>query len=278
MTDQPIEALAAEMKGKSLGEKLYRAVYPGDLWNLTTEETRTMCEKAAIVFAASLSHDETATAVIAAQAEEIERRADDMRRALAENVRLTEEVSTLSARLVEREQEIERLRSEHKAMRSTLSFIDDLPVMEINPSNYDHEIVCELSSNAVQAALAAHHTLADLSPSIRLDAEDSAAFVAALVNPAEPNDRLKLAAAEARLVESEAREGALREAATDAAADLKIEARANEMSANIMRDPARTGGWTGAENTAKAFDRQGLKAAGIRAKLLAALTTQGRGE
>lgn len=52
---------------------------------------------------------------------------------------------------------------------------------------------------------------------------------------------------------------------------LKIEARANEMSANIMRDPVRTGGWSGAENTARAFDRHGLKAAGIRATLLSAL-------
>ncbi|GEM_PF-3654627 len=68
--------------------------------------------------------------------------------------------------------------------------------------------------------------------------------------------------------------GALVEAVQEACDALKIEARANEMSANIMRDPARTGRWPGAERTASAFDRHGLKAAGIRAKLLAALAAQ----
>lgn len=33
------------------------------------------------------------------------------------------------------------------------------------------------------------------------------------------------------------------------------EFRASELSAQIMRDPLRTGHWAGAENTAKAFDR-----------------------
>lgn len=46
--------------------------------------------------------------------------------------------------------------------------------------------------------------------------------------------------------------------ATNAAALVEAltgEARAAEMSANIMRDARRTGGWAGADNTAKAFDR-----------------------
>lgn len=45
-------------------------------------------------------------------------------------------------------------------LMETLRFIDGLEVMEINPSNYDHEIVCELNSNAVQAALAARAAIA----------------------------------------------------------------------------------------------------------------------
>lgn len=37
--------------------------------------------------------------------------------------------------------------------------------------------------------------------------------------------------------------------------------RTAEMSAGIMRDPRRTGGWMGAENTARAFDRIAERAA-----------------
>lgn len=48
----------------------------------------------------------------------------------------------------------------HKAMLEALKAIDALAVMEINPSNYDHEIVCELNSNAVQAALIARAAIA----------------------------------------------------------------------------------------------------------------------
>lgn len=47
-----------------------------------------------------------------------------------------------------------------KALREALEAIDSLEVMEINPSNYDHEIVCELNSNAVQASLIARAALA----------------------------------------------------------------------------------------------------------------------
>lgn len=45
-------------------------------------------------------------------------------------------------------------------------------------------------------------------------------------------------------------EGALK----DAADALRWVYRGCEMSAGIMRDPARTGGWAGAEKTADAFD------------------------
>ncbi|PIB96499.1 hypothetical protein CSW60_18500 [Caulobacter sp. X] len=62
------------------------------------------------------------------------------------------------------------------------------------------------------------------------------------------------------------------EAMREAADELKIAARQNELSANIMRDPARTGGWVGAERTAAAFDRHGLKVAAIRAKLMRAMS------
>ena len=46
--------------------------------------------------------------------------------------------------------------------------------------------------------------------------------------------------------------------------------RALEMSAAIMRDPKRTGGWEGAERTARAFERQAETAK----SLYAALTTE----
>lgn len=36
---------------------------------------------------------------------------------------------------------------------------------------------------------------------------------------------------------------------------IRLEKRVCEMSANIMRDAKRTGGWEGAERTANAFDR-----------------------
>ena len=65
------------------------------------------------------------------------------------------------------------------------------------------------------------------------------------------------------------RDAALK-AITDACDELRVAARQNEMSANIMRDPQRTGNWRGSERTAAAFDRHGLKAAGIRAKLIRA--------
>lgn len=73
---------------------------------------------------------------------------------------------------------------------------------------------------------------------------------------------------------AEQRERRLREVVAGCCDALKIEARANEMSANLMRDPARTGGWRGAENVARSYDRHGLKVAGIRATLLAALSEE----
>lgn len=79
----------------------------------------------------------------------------------------------------------------------------------------------------------------------------------------------------ARAEAAEQRERRLREVVAGCCDALKIEARANEMSANLMRDPARTGGWRGAENVARSYDRHGLKVAGIRATLLAALSEEG---
>jgi hypothetical protein len=45
--------------------------------------------------------------------------------------------------------------------------------------------------------------------------------------------------------------------------------RTAEMSANIMRDTKRTGGWEGAEKTASAFDRLAKDAEALRAALAA---------
>jgi Xaa-Pro aminopeptidase len=50
---------------------------------------------------------------------------------------------------------------------------------------------------------------------------------------------------------------------------VRQEYRAAEMSAAIMRDPQRTGGWIGAERTAQAFDR-------IARKLKSALAAEGQ--
>ena len=55
-----------------------------------------------------------------------------------------------------------RLLASERGMREALEAIDALEVMEINPSNYDHELVCELSSNASQAACIAREALAAL--------------------------------------------------------------------------------------------------------------------
>lgn len=48
--------------------------------------------------------------------------------------------------------------------------------------------------------------------------------------------------------------------------------RALEMSAGIMRDPRRTGGWEGSERTASAFERQGFAAKELHDALPALLS------
>lgn len=50
----------------------------------------------------------------------------------------------------------------------------------------------------------------------------------------------------------------------DFAEELRCLARTAEMSANIMRDPRRTGGWEGSERVANAFDRMALKLNALR--------------
>jgi len=52
------------------------------------------------------------------------------------------------------------LKERVEELEAALAAIDALEVMEINPSNYDHELVCELSSNAAQAACIARDALA----------------------------------------------------------------------------------------------------------------------
>ncbi len=49
--------------------------------------------------------------------------------------------------------------------------------------------------------------------------------------------------------------------------------RALEMSAGIMRDPRRTGGWEGAERTASAFERQAMAAKSLHDSLAALAST-----
>lgn len=60
--------MSEDLNTKSLGEKLYEAltstIGDGISWSALTVEEITLYEKAALTFAASLSHDETANAVI----------------------------------------------------------------------------------------------------------------------------------------------------------------------------------------------------------------------
>lgn len=53
------------------------------------------------------------------------------------------------------------------------------------------------------------------------------------------------------------------------AENLRRIVRTCEMSAGIMRDPARTGGWAGSEKTADQFDRIAERAGDSLALLLA---------
>lgn len=49
--------------------------------------------------------------------------------------------------------------------------------------------------------------------------------------------------------------------------------RTLEMSAGIMRDPGRTGGWEGSERTASAFERQAIAAKSLHTRLAALAST-----
>jgi len=69
----------------------------------------------------------------------------------------------------------------------------------------------------------------------------------------------------------EAEVEALRGALGKVIEELHFMARVSEMSAGIMRDPHRTGKWAGAEKTANAFDRIGLRAARAKASARTAL-------
>ncbi len=51
------------------------------------------------------------------------------------------------------------LTAERDRLREALQAIDAIEPMEINPSNYSHDDVCELNANAVQAALIARAAL-----------------------------------------------------------------------------------------------------------------------
>lgn len=71
--DRAREERADAIAGKSLGEKLCEASGPfSQCWKALTDASRAEYERVALTFATSLSHDETASAVIADQAETIE--------------------------------------------------------------------------------------------------------------------------------------------------------------------------------------------------------------
>lgn len=73
MTTPEIEE-REKVEAKSLGEKLHEACCPVvSVWARLPADTRSVYEANALRFAASLTHDETVLAVIAAQAEEIAR-------------------------------------------------------------------------------------------------------------------------------------------------------------------------------------------------------------
>lgn len=71
--------------------------------------------------------------------------------------------------------------------------------------------------------------------------------------------------------DAQARIAALEGALTAAADQLHRIMRVAEMSSGIMLDPRRTGNWPGAQKTADAFDRIGLRAAEAKAAARAAL-------
>lgn len=80
----------ARIAGKSLGEKLFDALYAGEIakkhtaWSNGSDFIRSGYEADALRFATSLTHDETASAVIAAQAEEIERLGSELNKSWLE--------------------------------------------------------------------------------------------------------------------------------------------------------------------------------------------------
>lgn len=91
---------ARAVEAKSLGEKLCEASGPfSQCWKALTDASRAEYEKVALAFVASLSHDETATAVITAQAEEIER----LEGLCADHLRMTQRLSTRLAESEARE-------------------------------------------------------------------------------------------------------------------------------------------------------------------------------
>lgn len=65
------------------------------------------------------------------------------------------------------------------------------------------------------------------------------------------------------------------EAMKETSAKVHREMRAAEMSSGIMLDPKRTGNWAGAQRTADAFDRIGLRLAEIKANINAFLVAEG---
>lgn len=54
---------------------------------------------------------------------------------------------------------LEALILDARRWRAALEAIDALEPMELNPSNYDHDIACEVSRNAAHAANIAHNAL-----------------------------------------------------------------------------------------------------------------------
>lgn len=56
--------MSEDLNTKSLGEKLYEATHGPGLWADLVAASQSYYEKVALAFAASLSHDETANAVI----------------------------------------------------------------------------------------------------------------------------------------------------------------------------------------------------------------------
>ncbi|ATC34078.1 hypothetical protein CA606_18050 [Caulobacter vibrioides] len=247
---------------KSLGEKLFDSLVVAraetTTWAALSDQDRTICEKAALDFCARLSHDEPArtpapSAPVEAGDAHLVRHCAHLdctkaQRCVSPDACTVKAFAGMTREWLERKATLE---GDHEVGAGvTHPTPPAVERIEIDP-----DIARGLPGGQVD--LATYEAIEEA-----LDKANA---------PVTANGKF-LTLAE-RVAAMAAHVERLAEAAKAAVAALQIEVRANEMSAGIMRDPARTGGWEGAGRTANAFARHALKAANIRDSLAEALAT-----